>query len=108
MVMLNLFTYRQTDLKKVKAKKDDMTGGLDRTKFDSKKNKELLKNADVIIAWGINSSFSEEKKMAFEEILKNVPEDRIWCVEKNGKYPVHPRVWTYSKKCKLMPYRDVL
>lgn len=108
MIMLNLFTYRQTDLKKVKVKKDDMTGGMDRTKFDSKENKELLKGADVIIAWGIDSSFSKEKKMAFEEILKSVPEDRIWCVEKNGKYPVHPRVWTYSKECKLMPYRDVL
>ena len=108
MIMLNLFTYRQTDLKKVKVKKDDMIGSMDRTKFDSKENKELLKDADVIIAWGIDSSFSKEKKMAFEEILKSVPEDRIWCVEKNGKYPVHPRVWTYSKDCKLMPYRDVL
>lgn len=108
MIMLNLFTYRQTDLKIVKVKNDDMTDGMDRTKFDSKENKKLLKDADVIIAWGIDSSFAEEKKMAFEEILKSVPEDRIWCVEKNGKYPVHPRVWTYSKECKVMPYRGVL
>lgn len=108
MIMLNLFTYRQTDLKKVKVKKDDMSGSMERTKFDSEESKELLKDADVFIAWGIDSSFSEEKKIAFEEILKSVPEDRLWCVEKNGKYPVHPRVWTYSKECKLMPYHDAL
>lgn len=108
MIMLNLFTCRQTDLEKVKVKKDDMTESIDRTKFDSKENKEFLKDADVIIAWGIDSSFSEEKRKAFEEILESVPEDRIWCIEKNGKYPVHPRVWTYSKECKLMPYRDEL
>ena len=108
MIMLNLFTYRQTELKKVKVKKDEMTGSIDRTKFDSKENKELLKDTDVIIAWGMDSSFSEEKKLAYEEILESVPKDRIWCVEKNGKYPVHPRVWIYSKECKLMPYRDIL
>lgn len=108
MIMLNLFTYRQTDLNKVKVKKDDATEVMDRTKFDSKENKELLKNADVIIAWGIDNSFVEEKKIAFEEILNSVPVDKIWCVEKNGKFPVHPRVWTYSEECKLVPYREAL
>ena len=38
-----------------------MTENLGKTKFDSEENKELLKDADVIIAWGIDSSFFEEK-----------------------------------------------
>lgn len=108
MIILNLFTYRQTDLKIVKRKKDDTTESIERTKFDSKDNRELLKDADVIIAWGIDRSFSKEKKIAFEEILKTVPEGKIWCVEKNGRSPVHPRVWTYSEECKVIPYREVL
>lgn len=106
MIMLNLFTYRQTELEKIK--QDDMAGNLNRTKFNSEENKKLLKDADVIIAWGMDSSFSKEKKMAYDEIVESVPEDRIWCVEKKGRYPVHPRVWTYSKDCKLVPYRNVL
>lgn len=106
MIMLNLFTYRQTKLEKIK--QDDMAGNLNRTKFNSEENKKLLKDADVIIAWGMDSSFSKEKKMAYDEIVESVPEDRIWCVEKKGRYPVHPRVWTYSKDCKLVPYRNVL
>ena len=108
LIMLNLFTYRQTDLQKVKVKKDDMIENLGKTKFDSEENKELLKDADVIIAWGIDSSFFEEKKLAYKEILKSVSEDRIWCVEKNGKGPVHPRVWTYNKECKLVQYHNSL
>lgn len=106
MIMLNLFTYRQTELEKIK--QDDMAGNLNRTKFNSEENKKLLKDADVIIAWGMDSSFSKEKKMAYDEIVESVSEDRIWCVEKKGRYPVHPRVWTYSKDCKLVPYRNVL
>ena len=106
MIMLNLFTYRQTELEKIE--QDDMAGNLNRTKFNSEENKKLLKDADVIIAWGMDSSFSKEKKMAYDEIVESVPEDRIWCVEKKGRYPVHPRVWTYSKDCKLVPYRNVL
>ena len=106
MIMLNLFTYRQTELEKIK--QDDMAGNLNRTKFNSEENKKLLKDADVIIAWGMDSSFSKDKKMAYDEIVESVPEDRIWCVEKKGRYPVHPRVWTYSKDCKLVPYRNVL
>lgn len=85
-----------------------MTENLGKTKFDSEENKELLKDADVIIAWGIDSSFFEEKKLAYKEILKSVSEDRIWCVEKNGKGPVHPRVWTYNKECKLVQYHNSL
>ena len=81
MVMLNLFTCFQTDLHKVKMNERS----INTTQFNSSDCRRILKNSDVIIAWGVSSDFSKQKENAIKEILETVPEKRIWCINKDGK-----------------------
>lgn len=101
MVMLNLFTCFQTDLHKVKMNERS----INTTQFNSSDCRRILKNSDVIIAWGVSSDFSKQKENAIKEILETVPEKRIWCINKDGKYPLHPRVWRYNDNYRFEKYK---
>ena len=100
MIMLNLFTCFQTDLHKVKMNE----ANVNTTSFKSSVYRGMLEESDIIIAWGVSSDFKKQKVSAVKELLEIVSEKRIWCINKDGKYPLHPRVWKYNDSYRFENY----
>ena len=89
LTMLNLFQSYSTP----------QSGIITSTATDFKKYKDLFTQTNaIIIVWGMGNEYAAEKSAALE-ILKNY-EDKLFCIEKDKKYPLHPSRMTYD--CSLI------
>ena len=57
--------------------------------------KNVLDQSDaIIIVWGVNNSYSQEKKSVLKQLTNY--KEKIYCISKNNSYPLHPARMSYD------------
>ncbi|NHM13556.1 DUF1643 domain-containing protein [Xiamenia xianingshaonis] len=79
--------------------RDPKANGVDfASKADFNDYKDLFEKADAVVcAWGLDLKFPAKNSEALDVLAQY--EDKLWCIERNGKFPVHPRRWCYGDNC---------
>ncbi len=73
------------------------------TQINLGKHRELFDEADeIFVAWGrkgwLAPAIGEARKVLAEY------EDKLWCIEHNGRKPFHPRAWAYNDEWEIVPF----
>lgn len=65
--------------------------------------KDFEKTDLIVIAWGVDNNYCEEKERALN-IIKDYKE-KVYCIEKNGSMPLHPSRISYESN--LVKYKII-
>ena len=73
------------------------------TQINLGKHRELFDEAnEIFVAWGrkgwLAPAIGEARKVLAEY------EDKLWCIEHNGRKPFHPRAWAYNDEWEIVPF----
>ena len=73
------------------------------TKINLGIHRELFDEADeIFVAWGLEGRLAPAIGEAWKVLAEY--EDKLWCIECNGRKPLHPRVWAYSDEYEIVPF----